>query len=127
MRNLLLAAAAAVFLSANTAAASDEGNGAASNPVTLINAFVVPDGKQEEAIRFWERAAEFMRLQPGYISTALHMAILPDAKYQLINIAKWESAQAFKKASSALRLQSDLKPVAGLVPNPSLYTVIRSD
>ena len=96
-------------------------------PITLINAFMVPDGKEAEAIAYWEKAAEFMRTQPGYVSTALHEAVLPDAKFHLINVAKWETAEAFLKASKAFRTSGGIKPVKGVVPNPSLYTVIRSD
>ncbi len=95
--------------------------------VTLINAFIVPVGKEAEAVRFWDKAADFMRGQPGYVSTALHQSILPDAKYMLINVAQWESVDAFKAASKALRTESGIKPLEGLVPNPSLYKVIRAD
>lgn len=96
-------------------------------PATLINAFIVPDGKEAEAIAFWEKAADFMRKQPGYVSTALHEAILPDAKFHLINATKWRSVEDFKKASKALRTSGKIEPVEGVVPNPSLYTVIRTD
>ncbi len=95
--------------------------------VTLINAFAVPEGKEAESIKFWEEAADFMRQQPGYISTALHQAILPNAKFALINVAKWKSVESFKAASQALRTKSGIKLIEGLVPNPSLYKVIRSD
>jgi hypothetical protein len=36
--------------------------------VILINPFEVPEGKEEDALAFWEKATDFMRLQPGYIS-----------------------------------------------------------
>ena len=123
MKTLILAAVAAFTLMAAQALASDSAKG----PITLINAFVVPDGKEAEAIAFWKQAAEFMKKQPGYISTKLHQAILPDARFKLINVAKWESAEAFRKASQALRTKGGIKPVEGVIPNPSLYTVIIED
>lgn len=95
--------------------------------VTLINAFTVPAGKEAETVKFWDDAAEFMRNQPGYISTALHQAVLPNAEFALINVAKWRSIDSFKTASAALRTESGIKPVEGLTPNASLYKVIRSD
>ena len=98
-----------------------------TEPVILINAFVVPEGKETEAVLFWQQAADFMRDQPGYISTALHKSILPDAKFKLINVAHWESVEAFKKASLALRTQSGIVPVVGMMANPSLNTIIKSD
>lgn len=123
MKTQILTALAALFLITGPASSSDTGKA----PVTLINAFIVPADKEAEAILFWEQAAEFMKRQPGYVSTALHRAILPDAKFKLINIAKWESVDAFKKASVALRTTSGIKPVDGVVPAPSLYEVIRTD
>jgi hypothetical protein len=38
-------------------------------PVTLINPFEVPAGKEAEAVAFWEKVAAFMKQQPGFIST----------------------------------------------------------
>ena len=58
--------------------------------VILLNPFEVPAGKEEEALKLWERAAEVMRKSPGFISTRLHRAISPDARFQLINMAEWE-------------------------------------
>ena len=46
-------------------------------PVTLINPFEVPAGKEAEALAFWEKAAAFMKQQPGFISTRLHRALVP--------------------------------------------------
>ena len=40
--------------------------------VTLINPWEIPKGKEEEALLMWEKAADSMRIQPGFISTKLH-------------------------------------------------------
>lgn len=55
-------------------------------PVTLINPFEIPKGKEDEAIAFWERVAEFMRKQPGFISTRLQSSLVPWARFHLINL-----------------------------------------
>ena len=123
MKKITLALLAALALVGAPAMAGDGDN----EPVTLINAFVVPAGKEKEAVDFWQNAADFMKLQPGYISTALHQAILPDAKFHLINVAKWESVEAYQNASKARRAQSGAKPPEGVVPYPSLYEVIIED
>lgn len=98
-------------------------------PVVLINTFTVPAGKTEEAVAAWEVARDFLREQDGYISTRLHMALGADARYQLINIAKWESPEQFRSAVSAMRAAGVLRgvAVAGVVGDPNLYTVIRRD
>ena len=126
MKRLLMTVTSVLCLAALPVQAEDRSE-AAREPVILINAFQVPPGKEDEAVRFWEKAAAFMRKQPGYISTALHRSVLPDARFKLINVARWESAEAFKAASRALRTRSGIKPLEGLVPNPSLYAIIRSD
>src|SRR4029450_90560 len=45
----------------------------------LINPFEVPKGLEAEALAYWERCADVLRQQPGFISTRLHRAISPDA------------------------------------------------
>lgn len=124
MKDLLFASTALLCLFIGPALSE---NKQLAEPVTLINVFQIPLGKEAEALAMWEAAAKFLRTQPGYISTALHRTILPDAKYRLINVAKWESAEAFKQATAAMRASAGIKPVEGLSFDASLYTVIRSD
>ncbi len=64
--------------------------------VILINPFEVPDGTvDEEFLRGWERAAEYMRQQPGFVSSRLHRALAPDARFRFINVAEWASPKDF--------------------------------
>ena len=69
--------------------------GLSAQPVTLINVFEVPAGSLDDAIRYWEAARDFLARQPGYISTRLHRAISPNARFQLVTVAQWESPEAF--------------------------------
>ncbi len=101
-------------------------SGAAAE-VTLINVFEVPEGQTDATIQSWESARDFLKSEPGYISTQLHGALLPDAKYQLINVAKWESAEAFMAATTRMRNAGVFRPVAGVTVSPALYSVIRED
>ncbi len=94
--------------------------------VILINPFIVPSGKLEAAIELWEQGRDFLKTQPGYISTALHQSVQDDAQYRLINVAKWKSVAAFRAASEKMRQAAALTPVAGVTSAPSLYKVIRS-
>jgi len=73
---------------------------ASEKVITLINPFEVPENMLEESIAFWEQARDFLQTQPGYISTDLHQSIIGDARFVLINVAKWESAEAFMAASA---------------------------
>jgi hypothetical protein len=38
--------------------------------VLLINAFEIPEDREEECLAFWEKAAEYMRRQPGFFHPA---------------------------------------------------------
>ncbi len=91
----------------------------------LINPFEVPKGKLEASIKYWEDCRDFLKTQPGYISTKLHQSIKGDAKFELINVAVWESPKAFTDAMQKMMKQPEIVPVEGLKPTPSLYTVIR--
>lgn len=119
----LKAAAAATATALGLAAASSQAQAA----VTLINVFEVPAGRLDAAIDAWERARDFLAEEPGYLDTALHQALTSDARFQLINIARWESPQAFQAAIRWMQDSGIFPPVEGLTPNPALYSVIRSD
>lgn len=95
--------------------------------ITLINPFVVPADKLNETIAMWEQARDFLQTQPGYISTALHQALSPDAQYQLINVAKWESPETFKAATQKMQAEGSIPRIKGVRGGPELYTVARRD
>jgi heme oxygenase (mycobilin-producing) len=91
-------------------------------PVVLINAFEVPEGEDDAFLAGWERAREFLSTQEGYLSTRLHRSLSPDAEFRFVNVALWESAHAFREATS----QPEFKNAP--VPFPfhaSLYEVVR--
>ena len=93
--------------------------------VILINPFELPEGADSEAfLRGWERAADYMRAQPGFSSSRLHRALGPDARFPFVNVAEWESPQAFQAAATSERFRDTAK---GAPPgSPSLYEVVRS-
>jgi heme-degrading monooxygenase HmoA len=93
--------------------------------VILINPFEVPEGTDdEEFLRGWERAADYMRQQPGFLSSRLHRALRPDARFRFINIAEWSSPQEFQAAVSSEQFR---EIAGGANPgSPALYEVVRS-
>jgi heme-degrading monooxygenase HmoA len=93
--------------------------------VILINPFEVSARtNDDEFLRGWERAAEYMRRQPGFVSTRLHRALSPDARFGFVNLAEWESPQAFQAAVSSEEFREIAK---GAGPgSPALYEVVRS-
>jgi len=94
------------------------------DPVVLINAFEVPEGQDEAFLEGWERTRAFLATQQGYLSTRLHRSLSPSADYRFVNVAVWQSAQAFQAATS----QPEFTNAA--IPFPfhaSLYQVVRED
>ena len=114
-----------VILSALTAAIG-AASGAAAD-VVLINAFEVPPGEREAAIAAWEDARDFLAEQPGYIETTLHGALTPGARFELVNVARWESPEAFIAATEAMHAAGVFTPPANTHANPALYSVLRAD
>ena len=93
-------------------------------PVVLINAFEVPEGEDEAFLEGWERGRDLLRTQTGYLSTRLHRSLSPDADFRFVNVALWESEQAFRDATAQPEFRN------APVPFPfhaSLYEVARED
>jgi Antibiotic biosynthesis monooxygenase len=49
--------------------------------VVLINAFEVPGGQEEKFLADWQHAAEWMRQQPGFVSSRLHQSLDPTRSF----------------------------------------------
>jgi len=67
-----------------------------ASPVVLVNIFMLDKAEEEAFLKAWQGDADFMKRQPGFISTQLHRAIGESPTY--LNYAVWESAAAFRAA-----------------------------
>ena len=95
--------------------------------VTVINPIQVPPGREAEALEIWDRYAEVFRQQPGYLGTQLHRSVDPKAKFALVNVAKWQSAEHFLKALNSDAIRSLGQGFPEDMPHfPSIYRVIRN-
>jgi heme-degrading monooxygenase HmoA len=65
-------------------------------PIVLINVFTIDPASEDAFIKTWSQDADFMKTQPGYISTQLHKGIGGSTTY--LNYAIWESVEAFRNA-----------------------------
>lgn len=66
------------------------------SPVVLVNIFTLDKADEQDFLKVWQNDADFMKQQPGFISTQLHRAIGESLVY--LNYAVWESNAAFKSA-----------------------------
>ena len=69
-------------------------------PVVLINPFEVPPEADEPFIAGWERARDFLSRQQGFLETALHRSLVPEATFRFVNLAEIESVDAWRRLVS---------------------------
>jgi len=65
-------------------------------PVILVNVFTVDAADVDAVMTAWEKDANWMKRQPGFISTQLHRGI--GGSCVLMNYAVWESVDHFRAA-----------------------------
>ena len=63
------------------------------SPVVLVNLFTVSESDIPALLKAWEEDANWMKRQPGYISTQLHRGIAGSTVF--MNYAVWESVAHF--------------------------------
>jgi heme-degrading monooxygenase HmoA len=71
-----------------------------TGPITLINVFEIRPDDVELFLQEWHARAQFLGRQPGFRSLRLHRALSPDSRFQLVNVAEWDSAEALHAATS---------------------------
>ena len=71
---------------------------ATAAPVVLVNIFTVAEADVSALMDAWEDDANWMKRQPGFISTQLHRAI--GGSCMLMNYALWDSVEQFRAAFS---------------------------
>jgi 4-carboxymuconolactone decarboxylase len=98
-------------------------------PVTLINVFEVPAEHVDAFVANWRHRAELLSAKPGFLGTRLHRALSPGARFQLVNVALWESREAFRAATAdpgfqARTVAATADARAPVSANPDLYRVV---
>lgn len=94
-------------------------------PVTLINVFSVPKGKEEEFVKWWQEVKTLITKQPGFIRGQFHRSIKPESQYNFINVAIWENEELYWNAyeNSAAPAKAKLSEM-GAEMVPALYEVV---
>ena len=97
-----------------------------AEPVVLINSFEVAAEEAEKFIAAWETTRDYLQAQPGYIDTALHQALAPNAEFQFVNVARWQTAEDFTIAIQSPGFQAAAAGLIGFQPHASLYRTVRN-
>ena len=105
--------------------AVESANGA-DQPVTLMNSFVVPEGRDDVFIELWKETSEFFRSQPGFLSLRLHRAVTPGTPYRYVNVARWASDAAYRAPHGTEEFRSLVTQEAWheFPSSPVLYEVV---
>lgn len=99
---------------------SDQMQSGEEGHVVLINVFHIAPAEEDALIEAWSRDAEFMKKQPGYISTQLHRGIAGSST--LMNYAVWESVESFRAAFTNPEFQQHIAAYPGsAVVSPHLF------
>ena len=89
--------------------------------IVLINTFEVEPGKGDAFFDAWRRVSRVMEARPGFIHTRLHRAL---AGSRFVNVAEWESQEAFAAALTSSEFQEAVVALRELgKESPALYEV----
>lgn len=66
------------------------------SPVVLVNLFSVDEADIPALMAAWEKDANWMKQQPGFLSTQLHRAV--GASCLFMNYALWDTVENFRAA-----------------------------
>lgn len=95
--------------------------GAEVSPVVLVNIFQVATEDIPALLEAWEADANWMKRQPGYISTQLHQGIAGSTLF--MNYAVWESVAHFRAAFTHPEFKKALEHYPNsAVASPHLFT-----
>jgi heme-degrading monooxygenase HmoA len=94
--------------------------GAEVSPAILINVFTVASEDVDGLLAAWEHDANWMKKQPGYISTQLHRGIGGSCTF--LNYAVWESVAHFRAAFTNPEFRATLAAYpSSVVASPHLF------
>ena len=88
----------------------------------FASALVVPAGVEEEFVTIWRSTIDQFATAPGFIATRLHHNTgLKDTAYGYVNVAHWESFEAYHAAFDGFTPAGQRIP--GVVAHPGLFDV----
>ncbi len=93
------------------------------SPVVLVNIFDVAEEDIPALLQAWEEDANWMKKQPGYISTQLHRGIAGSTVF--MNYAVWDSVEDFRNAFTHPEFQEAMKAYpSSAVASPHLFSKV---
>lgn len=99
---------------------------ASRKSVVLINTFVVPAAFEDGFLQWWRLARLALSSQPGFVSARLHRSLDAKERYRFVNIAEWESPEAYHSALSRIWTAVPKPSIPGFEWHPMLYEVVEN-
>ena len=91
-----------------------------ARPVVLVNVFTLDKADEQAFLQAWQNDAQFMKRQPGFISTQLHRAIGDSPTY--LNYAVWETTADFRAAFTHPEFRANISEYpSSVVVSPHLF------
>lgn len=98
-----------------------------ARPITLINVFDIDADDVDHFLEEWRKRAQDMGRQPGFRSLRLHRALDPDSRFQVVNVAEWDSVEALQAAMEQNFFQKSVqrsKREFAVAAHPAIYRVV---
>lgn len=90
------------------------------SPVVLVNIFTLDKADEDLFLKSWQDDAQFMKRQPGFISTQLHRAVGDSPTY--LNYAIWDTMADFRAAFSHPEFRAKISEYpSSAVASPHLF------
>lgn len=95
-------------------------------PVTMVDVFEIPREDVEVFKAGWRERAALMSTRPGFRDARLLEAVSDGERFQLINVARWDSEEAWRAANGQADMQTARQKVSDdprqrVVANTGLY------
>jgi heme-degrading monooxygenase HmoA len=91
-----------------------------TGPIVLVNVFTLDTSDEPTFLAAWQTDADFMKKQPGFISTQLHRALGDSPTY--LNYAVWETNADFRAAFTHPEFRAKLSAYpSSAVASPHLF------
>lgn len=98
----------------------------ADEQCTAIVAYEVSAEDCERFLDSWTRANQFLKKQPGLLSTTLHKAASAQPDFRFVNVSCWESADAFRAATQSQGFRDASGRLEAFPMHASVYEVVKT-
>lgn len=93
--------------------------------VTFMNVFEIDPAAVDDFAKTWAERAQFMQSAPGFRNVLLHRALSADTRFQLVNVAHWDSLELWQAATQQAPMQSATAAArTQATPNTGIYEVV---